>query len=716
MSRLNVVLQTADTDCAPACLTALLRFRGRTAELSSVRAQMDPGRDGCSGLVIRQVASEWGVALKALLAEPEDLVTHLDQLPLPAIVHLSRQHYVVAERVRGHRVTLMDPAVGRRTLAAEELVAECSGMILVLDTEQSQPRVPDGLVQQRRSPLLRQTLGAVRKDLGYAGALSALLAFGGLALPVATGVIVDAMVAGGLSVSRWLLLGIGLALVMGVLALARSWVLASLQYRLAGSLSRRVSSTLFSRSLKFFAHRTVGDLMGRVESAHAIHALLSVTLLGAALDAVLTTGYLIALLVIAPPLALTTSLVIVLALGLSLWVAGRCAALRREEILVSVESSTLMVDSIGGIQTLRAFGAEETELERWQQMLTRRLTLTRSRARLGALSLTLLAALAIATPLLILVQATTLPGAGPIGQITPGTALGLMGLAAATLTPLTSLATQLVGAADLRPLLDRLEDLESGEEERTVGRAPARLRGDIELERVSFRHDRHGAPILNDISGSLPAGSKLCLMGPTGCGKTTLAEILAGLRTPSSGQVRYDGMDLQELEPKATRAQVGVVFQDNWLTRGTLREAVLAGRTGYSEREIWQALARAQLAQEVIALPLGLETRLGAAGAGLSGGQRQRLALARALLAEPRLLILDEPTSALDAKTERDIDQILSQLSITRIIVTHRLDVAADADEIWVMDQGKIIERGTPEQLARAAGWYASLQQRRLRT
>ncbi|WP_431711519.1 peptidase domain-containing ABC transporter [Glutamicibacter uratoxydans] len=710
MSRPPVILQTADTDCAAACLSAILRFKGHTVSLAGVRAEMDPGRDGSSGRIIRASAARWGLGLKALLADPEELVSRITELQLPLIMHLSRGHYVVVEGARGSQIFVMDPAVGRRTIAAEELAEEASGMVLIIAEEQklSSDQLPPES-RQRTLSLLKDILLSVRRDFGWAATLSALLAVFGLALPVATALIVDSMIANDLPQQRWMVLGIGLAAVVGVLSLARYWILSTLQYRLAGSLSKRVASTLFSRSMKFFDRRSVGDMVGRVDSAHAIHSLLSVTLLGAALDAILTISYLVALLLIAPSLALTTGVIIFSGLGLALWVAAKCAALRREEILVTAESSTLMVDSINGMNTLRAYQAEQGALKEWQELLQRRLALTRSRTRLNALALALLAAMAVITPLIILLQASSTTSLGLFNQISPGAALGLMGLAAATLTPVTSLATQLVGAADLRPLLDRVEDLDSAPAAEIGQLSAGTLSGQLRLESVSFRHERHGREVLSQISGEVAAGSKLCILGPTGGGKSTLAQLMAGLQTPSVGRVLIDEQDLRELTPESLRPQIGVVFQDNWLSRGTIRDAVLAGREGYDDESVWRALARAQLAAEIIELPLGIDTRLGSSGTGLSGGQRQRLAWARALLADPKILILDEPTSALDAHTEAMIEQVLRELSITRIVITHRLDVAADADEIWVVNHGQITERGTPEELSGSQGWYASL-------
>ena len=715
MSRVPIVLQTAETDCGPACLTALLRWQGKRVKLVDLRSDMDPGRDGSSGVTMRHTAQRWGLPLQAQLVDPTVLGARIHELAVPFLLHLTRQHYVVVDRIRGAHVEIMDPAVGRRRLTRNQISEEASGMVLFMgesDALANDASAPELISDKNGTPgVLSEVLRSVRSELTRAGALSMLLAVGGLALPVTTALIVDALVAESVDQHRWLIIGLTLALTVALLTWARNWVLATLQRRMAGQLSTKVAATLFSRTLKFFDRRSVGDLFGRVESAHAIHALLSVTLLGAGLDALLTVGYLIALAIIAPPLAAVTAGIITLCLLVSGLVAKQSANLRREEILVTADSSTLLVDSIDGMSTLRAYGAESSMLDEWQILLDRRLNLTRARARLNGWSVALLAGTAVATPLIILVMASspTLTPSALFDQISPGTALGLMALAAATLAPVSSLAVQLVQAADLRPLLDRVQDLTLAEPARTDGQDPGELTGQLSLNNVSFRHERHGRDILRNVTAHVPEGSTVCILGPTGCGKSTLAQLLAGLYTPSEGNVLFDGQDLNNLNLAAVRAQIGVVFQDSWAPAGSIRDAVLVSRTGFTDDDVWRALLRAQLAEEILALPMGLNTRLGSGGTGLSGGQRQRLALARALLGEPKILILDEPTSALDGDTEQAIETALHELDITRIIVTHRLSVAATADQLWIMHDGELKDHGSPAELAAGNGWYAQL-------
>lgn len=706
MARVPVVLQTAETDCGSACLAALSRGFGLPATLAEVRRQLDPGRDGTNALSLRDSAAPWGVSLEAILASPDEVADRIDELPLPIVLHLSRQHYVVVDRIgRNGRIRVMDPAVGRRWVPRDDLRGQASGLVML--ARRADPAPVAFPSSPERPTIVRHTLGAARVNLAGAAALSGALAVLGLGLPILTAVIVDGVVSDATGQRTWLAMGIALAVVVGLLSLARFLVLARLQQRLAGSLSARVAGTLFSRHLRFFDRRSVGDLFGRVESAHVLHNLMSVTLLGTVLDAVITVGYLAALTIVMPLLAAVTAAGVAVSVVVTLLIARTCAGLRREEILVAADAATNMVDGIAGIATLRVYAAERNLLTGWGRQLDRRLALTRRRARLSALCLSLTAGVAVAVPLVVLVVASSAHG------LTPGGALGLMALATATLTPVSSLAAQLIQVADLNPMLDRIKDLETGEEDRLGGDDPGRLRGELALRGVRFRYDRNSNDVVGPVDAHVPAGSKIGILGPTGCGKSTLAHLMCGLYEPTAGTISFDGRELAGLDLASVRPQIGVVFQDNWLGTGTIRDAVLAGRVGHSDQDVWRALAQAQIATEVAGMPLGLETHVASGGGGLSGGQRQRLALARALLARPAILILDEATSALDPQTERRIDTVLAGLQVTRIIITHRLDIIADADELWVIDHsGHLVEQGSPNELVEQGGHYASLVRR----
>jgi ABC-type bacteriocin/lantibiotic exporter with double-glycine peptidase domain len=296
------------------------------------------------------------------------------------------------------------------------------------------------------------------------------------------------------------------------------------------------------------------------------------------------------------------------------------------------------------------------------------------------------------------------------GTMSLGTMLALNALAMSILVPLGSLVAcgqqWQLAATHLERIADVMETApEQGPPE---GQVTPSLRGRVELRRVGFRFDANGPMILQDVSFIVRQGQKVALVGPSGSGKSTLARLLLGLYPPSSGEILYDGTSAA-LNYRALRRQCGVVLQEPFLFCGSIRDNIAFGDPGVSLESVMDAARLAAIHDEIVQMPMGYETRVPERGIGLSGGQRQRLALARALVHRPTVLVLDEATSHLDAVTESRVDQNLSSLACTRIVIAHRLSTVRTADLILVLDRGRVVERGTHEQLLADGRSYATL-------
>jgi ABC-type bacteriocin/lantibiotic exporter with double-glycine peptidase domain len=240
---------------------------------------------------------------------------------------------------------------------------------------------------------------------------------------------------------------------------------------------------------------------------------------------------------------------------------------------------------------------------------------------------------------------------------------------------------------------------------------PGRLVGRLELRHVVFRYREDGPAVLDGFSLTVEPGEFAALVGPSGAGKSTLLRLLLGFEVPSSGAVLFDGQDLAGLDVLAVRRQLGVVLQNGRISAGSLFENIVCG-TEHSLDEAWTAARATGFAAEIEALPMGMHTIVSEGGTNLSGGQRQRLLLARALIHRPRILLLDEATSALDNRTQAIVTESLARLRVTRLVIAHRLSTVQEADRIYVVDAGKIVQRGSFEGLAAEEGLFARLMRR----
>jgi ABC-type bacteriocin/lantibiotic exporter with double-glycine peptidase domain len=379
----------------------------------------------------------------------------------------------------------------------------------------------------------------------------------------------------------------------------------------------------------------------------------------------------------------------------------------QRDLLAQAESQSYLVETLTGILTVKASGCEDLSFNHWSNLFFRQLHVSLQRHHLAAGIDTAMLALRVGSPLVLLWVGALLVLNGTISL---GTMLALNAIAIAFLVPLNSLVTsgqrlQLVGAH-----LERLVDVLAAAPEQKldgVKTAPP-LTGRIEFKQVNFRYDPHAPFVLRDISLEIAPGEKIAIVGRSGSGKSTLAKLLLGLYPPTEGEILYDGISLATLNWRTLRSQLGVVLQEPFLFSGSIRQNIAVNDTNIDLEQVVRAAKLAAIHDDIVQLPMGYETRIAEGGAGLSGGQRQRLAIARALVRQPAILLLDEATSHLDTLTESLVEHNLSQLGCTRIAIAHRLSTIRNANAIFVVDRGTIVESGSHEQLLARQGYYAS--------
>ena len=707
--RVPFIQQLSADDCGAACLAMVLGAHGVGGIASECRRLCDAGRDGTRVRTLIAVADRFGLAAHAVTVSADALST----LPLPAIAHWKSRHFVVVERCAAKRVVIVDPAQGRRSLRPDELADSFTGTAVVFHAR------PDLVPRPvARLPLWAWYLAAMFRDgrakLALAQVIggSLLLQAAGLAVPLFTKIVVDDVTPHETGLA---LRTIGLAMIMVVVGktiatFVRSAVMIRLQSRLDRDLTEGFFEHLLRLPFGFFQGRSSGDLLMRLSSNTMIREILTTQLLSLLLDGPFTLVYLAILIAMSPSFA---ALVTALALVQVVLVALSLRPLRdlgQRTVAAKSEEQSCLVELMKGIGYIKASGAEDRAYERWVALFRRQLGVFVERSHYSAKLDAVLGFVRSAAPMALLWYGAVLVTSGDLPL---GTMLALTALAAAFLTPVMSLVQNAQQLQMLDAYVERLTDVLAAEPER-VPRAPAilpggKLSGRVDVERLSYRFGGDGPLVVNDVSFSVSPGHTLGIVGPTGSGKSTILMLMLGLYRPTSGRVCYDGIPLVELDPHVVRRSCGVVMQDSALFGGSLRSNIALSSPHATLEQVTTVARVAGLDGEIARLPMGYETRLAESATNLSGGQRQRVAIARALVTQPSILLLDEASSHLDVASEARLNEGLSELQCTRIVVAHRLSAVRSANEILVMQSGCVVERGTHESLMRSQGAYAAL-------
>jgi ATP-binding cassette, subfamily B, bacterial len=701
--RIPLVRQTAETDCAAACLTMVLGYHGKMLRLEDVRQLLGIGRDGADALSVVKGARFHGLRARGVKIEN---IADLRFLEPGTMLHWGFHHYVVFEELKGDSIRILDPGSGRRTVTLADVGKTFTGVALLFEPGDDfiRARAPrTGVMRYVRellaqSPLLRRIL-----------ALSVVLRLLALATPLLTGLVVDRVVPDR-DHSLLLILGLALATIAlfdFVSALVRAHLMLHLRTRLDSKITLDFVEHLVALPYAFFHQRSSGDLMMRLNSNATIREILTAGTLTGVLDGALACLYLAVLFAANSTLAL-----LVLGLGflrvlLFLTTRHRQAELMSKTLQVQARSQAYQVQLFSGIATLKALGAEQQAVDRWSNLFVDELNVSLARGRLDAFFEAGINTLTTASPFVVLAFGTSQVLAG---NLSLGTMLAVSALAMGFLTPLTSLVSTAVQLQLLASYMDRMDDvLDAPREQQEPGVETPPLSGRITVEDVSFRYSPMRPDAVRNVSLEIEPGSFVALVGSSGAGKSTLAMLLMGLYRPTSGRILYDGLPLETLELTSLRRQLGIVLQQPYLFAESIRSNIALGDHSLPLPRIVEAAKKAHIHDFVMTLPLGYDTPIAEGGSSLSGGQRQRIALARALVRRPAILLLDESTSHLDTESEREVLEELERLRATRLVIAHRLSTIVHADMILVMENGEIVEHGRHDELVRRDGRYAEL-------
>ena len=704
------VLQMETTECAAASLAMVLAHHGRWVPLEVLRVQCGVSRDGANAANMMRAARDHGLVAQGFRSDREGLF----DLPFPMVLFWEFKHFVVLEGMRGKRIFINDPGEGPRRLTPEEFDRSYSGTCFAFapGSEFRPGGKPPDLLRG-----LIERFGQARAPLAYAMLTTLALTVPGIAIPALVKTFIDGVIVGGNG--AWvapLMAGLGVAAaVRGALTWLQRTLLARLETKLSIITTARFFWHVAALPMTFFGQRYAGDITSRVVSNDAVARLLSGELAINAVGLITMVVYAVVLLAYDPVL----TLIVMVMAGINLAVL-RLSAEARENANNRLlrENGRLAGASVNGIQiieTLKANGAEGDFFARWSGMHANVLA---AQQRLGLVT-TLANA---APPLLVLLATVAILGFGGLrifdGTLTVGGLVAFQLVAAGFLQPVGGLVQFGASLQRIKGHIARLDDvLNYAADERTrrgiaaagSGDSAPAPRGFVDLENITFGYNVKDAPLIEDFSLSIAPGRRIALVGGSGSGKSTVAKLVCGLLAPWSGCVRIDGEDLAATPPSRFAETVALVDQDIMLFEGSVRDNVTLWDPTIGEDAVVRALRDASIHDLVASRPLKYDSPVEENGRNFSGGQRQRLEIARALARDPAVLVLDEATAALDPVTELEIDDRLRRRGCTCLIIAHRLSTVRDADEIIVLERGRIVQRGVHEDLVNVDGTYRQL-------
>lgn len=697
--RVPYVPQLEMAECGVACLAMVLRYLGAAVPLAELRLACGVSRNGATVAAIVAAAKQYGVRARAVKVG----VRALPRLQAPAVLHWNFNHFVVLERASARGATIVDPASGRRRVSPLELQQSCTGVAITFSLEPHfQRRAERGHSFARHAGVLAKC----RSGLIAIMIVALLLEVVTMVFPASDQILIDHVLLAGRS--SWLIGLVSAVTVAAAAAVTLTALRDALVHKLAFQLDLVLVTSFVKHLLRlpipFFAQRTSGDLMQRVEANGELRSLATQVLL-AVLDLAMVLGYSALMLLYDVVLGSVVIALTLLRIVLVVVLSRPAGMLTSSELASAGAERTTAIEAFSIPETVRAFAAEELLTDRFVDKMTDRLNASLMLRRFEARNEAITGVFEALSSAAIL----WLGGNAVLEQrMSLGVLVGFFALRLFLQKPLLALVSAVTAFIYMKGIMSRLDDVLDTKREASGLWHPGVLRGAIELTDVSYAHSPHEPPVCDGISLRIAPGEKIAIVGSTGAGKTTLAQLIVGLLAPTRGAVLYDGIPLSELDSKVVRRQLGVVLQEVWLFEGSVRDNLTLG-ADVDDRALRRAARLACIDTVIDALPHGYDTVLVGEGAALSGGQRQRLSLARALVRQPKVLVLDEATSSLDLETERTVHANLAALGCTRILIAHRLATVRDADRILVLDRGRIVQAGTFDELSRAPGIFQDM-------
>ena len=708
-AKVPVVMQMEALECGAASLCMVMAYYDKWVPLEQVRKDCGVSRDGSKASNILKAARSYGFTAKGYRFEPDML---REKGRFPCIIHWNFNHFVVCDGFKGDKVYLNDPAKGDYTVSAQTFDESFTGICLMI--EPGEGFEPSGKPKSIWG-FARNRLRGAESALAFTVITSVIASLIGILTAGMSRIFLDELLTG--KEPQWFgpfLIALG---VLTLIQLAAAWIQAVYALRLDGKMAVVGNSTYMWKVLRlpmeFFTQRMAGDIQQRKSANASIAGEIVNTLAPLALNTAMMIFYLVVMLRYSWLLTLVGLFSVLSQIIVSQFISRKRINITRVMMRDSGKLAAATVSGIEMIETIKASGAENGYFEKWAgyqaSVNTQNVRFQRLDQYLGMIPSVITKALNVAV--LVLGVWLTMNG-----QFTAGMVFAFQGFLGSFMAPAQSLISSGQQIQEMRTSMERIEDvmaypedIEAEESQPDEEGSYDKLSGSLVMRNVTFGYSRLAPPLIENFNLELKQGQRVAFVGTSGCGKSTLSKLISGLYEPWSGEILFDGKPIREIDRGVFTGSVAVVDQDIILFEDTIANNLKMWDSSIEDFEIIMAARDAQIHEDIMQREGGYQYKITEGGKDFSGGQRQRMEIARVLAQDPTMIIMDEATSALDAKTEYDVVRSIKNRGISCVVIAHRLSTIRDCDEIIVMDHGKVVERGTHEELMALDGAYKTL-------